>query len=140
MSASLLISATTALMPAACAERATSWVTATERLGAVSGFTRTPMVASLGTMSRNSPNCFAAAMLLRNVAPVMLPPGRLRLVTMPASTGSPPVVNTIGMVAVAGFAASTVLLPPTATITATRRRTSSAASAGSRRPSPSAER
>ena len=35
-----------------------------------------------------------------------LPPGRLRLATRPALTGSPPTVKTIGMVVVAALAAS----------------------------------
>ena len=34
-----------------------------------------------------------------------LPPGRLRLATRPSSTGSSPIVNTIGMVVVAALAA-----------------------------------
>jgi hypothetical protein len=38
------------------------------------------------------------------VAPVTLPPGRLKLETNPSWTGSPPVVKTIGIVAVAAFA------------------------------------
>jgi hypothetical protein len=62
---------------------------------------------------------------------VMLPPGRLRLETRPRLTGSPPVVNTIGIVVVAAFAARAEATP-TGTITATWRRTRSAAS-GARR-------
>ena len=42
----------------------------------------------------------------QEVAPVTFPPGRLRLTTSPVSTGSLPIANTIGMVAVAAFAAS----------------------------------
>ena len=38
--------------------------------------------------------------------PVTLPPGRLRLATRPASTGSSPMLKTIGMVVVAALAAS----------------------------------
>ena len=38
-----------------------------------------------------------------------LPPGRLRLVTSPSRTGSPPDSKTIGMVEVAAFAASAQL-------------------------------
>ena len=40
------------------------------------------------------------------VTPVRLPPGRFRLATSPASTGSAPVRKTIGIVAVAALAAS----------------------------------
>jgi len=53
------------------------------------------------------------------VVPVRLPPGRLRLATSPVSTGSPPIVKTIGMVAVAALAASADGSPPVAAITAT---------------------
>jgi hypothetical protein len=69
------------------------------------------------------------------VTPVTLPPGLLRLATRPSSTGSPPMVNTIGMAAVAALAASPEASPPVAAITAT-----SAASAGSRSYRPSAQR
>jgi hypothetical protein len=58
----------------------------------------------------------------------MFPPGRARLATKPAATGSAPVAAiTIGIVAVASFAAWTIVAP-LATITSTRRRTRSAAS------------
>ena len=63
--------------------------------------------------------------------PVTFAPGRLRLVTSPDATGSPPTVKTTGMVLVAALAASAAA-SPLAAITATRRRTRSAASAGSR--------
>ena len=49
--------------------------------------------------------------------PVTLPPGRFRLDTSPASTGSTAVAKTIGIVAVAAFAASAEAAPPPATIT-----------------------
>src|SRR5262245_7783917 len=42
---------------------------------------------------------------LRVVTPVILPPGRFKLETKPICTGSLVVVKTIGMVAVAAFAA-----------------------------------
>ena len=48
-----------------------------------------------------------------------LPPGRLKLATRPSLTGSAAVVKTIGMVAVAALAASTVLVFPVAMITDT---------------------
>jgi hypothetical protein len=57
--------------------------------------------------------------------PVALPPGRLRLATMPSWTGSPAVINTMGIVVVAAFAASAGGGPPAVTMTATRRRTRS---------------
>ena len=43
--------------------------------------------------------------LVKKVTPVTLPPGRLMLATRPSETGSLPLANTIGMVAVAAFAA-----------------------------------
>jgi hypothetical protein len=48
------------------------------------------------------------------VTPVRLPPGRLRLATRPSETGSVAVSNTIGIVAVAAFAASDEGVPPAA--------------------------
>jgi hypothetical protein len=51
-------------------------------------------------------------------APFALPPGWLRLGTIPSLTGSPPISNTMGIVVVADFAASAVEAPPGATITA----------------------
>ena len=48
-----------------------------------------------------------------------LPPGRLRLLTSPVATGSPPIANTIGIVVVAAFAASAAGVPLIAAITAT---------------------
>jgi hypothetical protein len=50
--------------------------------------------------------------------PVALPPGRLRLLTKPAATGSVPTSNTIGMLALAAFAASAAFVGD-ATMTAT---------------------
>ena len=63
--------------------------------------------------------------------PVTLPPGRLRLATSPVATGSEPPVKTIGMVAVAAFAARVDTGPPPVAMTATWRPTRSAANAGS---------
>ena len=58
---------------------------------------------------------------------MILPPGRLKLVTTPALTGSAALTKTIGMVAVAAFATLAGSLPPVATITATLRSRSSPA-------------
>src|SRR5262249_15946713 len=66
------------------------------------------------------------------VTPVTLPPGRLRLVTRPAWTGSAAVPKTIGMVAVAALAANAAALSAGAARTATWRRIRSAANSGSR--------
>ena len=138
MSPSLMMSTTTAFRPPAWAAVCTSRImdAAMEMERVVSS----PIVARFGTTSRNSPICFVATRLPRKVAPVTLPPGWFRLATMPVSTGSPAVVNTIGMVAVAALAECTAPSPPTAASAATGICTSSAASSGSRVTSPSAER
>jgi hypothetical protein len=46
------------------------------------------MMGALGTSSCSSPNCLAAKSVVVKTAPVMLPPGRLRLATKPVLTGS----------------------------------------------------
>src|SRR5215813_15396318 len=70
--------------------------------------------------------------------PVILPPGRLRLATRPTLTGSLPETKTIGIVAVAAFAACAAGSPLAVTMTVTARRTSSTAYPANRsyRPSP----
>src|SRR5262249_31109159 len=65
-----------------------------------------PMGAVPGRSSRKSPSCFAPSSTDMKRAPVTLPPGRLRLVTRPSLTGSPPVAKMIGTVVVAALAAS----------------------------------
>jgi hypothetical protein len=55
--------------------------------------------------------------------PVTLPPGRLRLGTRPAFTGSTPTEKTTGIVVVAAFAASAAAVPSGVTMIATFRRT-----------------
>ena len=70
-----------------------------------------------------------------------LPPGRARLSTRPASTGSSPTPTiTMGIVLVAFLAARIIRVPPATTMISTLRRTSSAASSGSRSSFPSANR
>jgi hypothetical protein len=56
--------------------------------------------------SCNSSSRFGAISTFNWVAPVTLPPGRLRLATRPSCTGSPLVVKTIGIVVVAALAAT----------------------------------
>src|SRR6516162_4118193 len=73
---------------------------------------------------------FAASTLLRKVTPVTLPPGRLRLGTSPALTGSVPIAKTTGMTVVAALAESADIVPSMVTITATLRRVRSFANAG----------
>jgi hypothetical protein len=86
----------------------------------------------LGASSRARSNRLPTTGALKKLTPVMLPPGRLRLLTSPGSTGSPPIANTMGIVVVAAFAAKAAGVPLIAAITATFRFTSSAASAGKR--------
>ena len=62
---------------------------------------------------------------MRDLTPVALPPGRLRLATRPCATGSAPVPKTIGMLEVAALAASAPAVLAGAAITATCRRTRS---------------
>jgi hypothetical protein len=90
------------------------------------------MTGAPGTTSCKTSTRFASNKLVNWVTPVTLPPGRLRLATSPDRTGSPPVVKTTGMVAVAALATSAETMPPLVMITSTRRRTRSAARAGRR--------
>jgi hypothetical protein len=52
------------------------------------------------------------------VAPVMFSLGRFMAVTRPVSTGSPPVMNTMGIVVVVAFAADIAIAPIAAMIVA----------------------
>ena len=70
--------------------------------------------------------------------PVMFPPGRARLATSPAATGSPPTAMTMGIVVVAAL--RTRVPGPLVTRTSGWRPMSSAARAGSRSYCPSAHR
>src|SRR5262249_41656961 len=80
------------------------------------GLTRSPTALMPGTSSRNKPSRFAASTLLRKVTPVTLPPGRLRLGTSPALTGSLPIAKTIGIVVVAALAERADMVPRIVTI------------------------
>jgi hypothetical protein len=122
------------VLPAACA------FVPSKTVGALFGFTNTAIVLRLGISSRNSSNRFAASGCVKNVAPVTLPPGLLRLLTSPAETGSLPIAQTTGIVAVASFAARAAGVPLIAAITATLRPTKSAAIAGSCSYWPAAQR
>jgi len=90
------------------------------------------MVPGCAMTSRSKPTRLAPNASVRKLTPVMLPPGRFKLATKPASTGSLPAVKTMGMLAVAAFAACTEAAPPVAAITATPSLTRSSASAGIR--------
>src|SRR4051812_32311544 len=74
---------------------------------------------TVGTSSRSRSSRLAISGEVKNVTPVTLPPGRSSLATSPGATGSPPIANTIGMVAVAAFAARAAGVPLKAAIAAT---------------------
>ena len=85
-----------------------------------------------GTMALSNSTRLPARSGETLVSPVMLPPGRARLATSPLPTGSPTDVNTIGIVALACFAARVAGVPAAARIRSTGRAASSAASSGRR--------
>ena len=60
----------------------------------------------LGTSSCSRPMRLGSIWFVSNVNPVALPPGRLKLATKPAFTGSPPIPKTMGTAEVAFFAAT----------------------------------
>ena len=62
--------------------------------------------ASLGTARLNSSRPLTLVSVIITESPVMLPPGRERLVTWPVATGSAWPMKTMGIVEVARFAAS----------------------------------
>jgi hypothetical protein len=72
-----------------------------------------------GVSSCSRSNCFVISSAERRFTPVTLPPGRFRLATRPSPTGSAAIINTIGIVLVAAFAAGAEILPPLASITFT---------------------
>ena len=117
------------LRPSSRAAASTSRISIS-KLGEFIGSPSQAMVAGGGTNSCSSPRRFGCKGPDPKVTPVILPPGRLRLVTRPLAIGSPPLMNTIGMVEVAARAARMETFGPT--ITATCRCARSAASAGSR--------
>src|SRR5262245_40462987 len=65
-----------------------------------------------GAISLSSSNHFAPMPYSNTVKPVTLPPGRARLSTKPAPTGSGVCVNTIGIVRVACSSDGTTAPPP----------------------------
>ena len=93
------------------------------------GDRRSPTRASLGTASLSISSLLVFSSVAKLESPVTLPPGRARLATKPAPTGSPAFAITMGMVVVALLAANAGAVPVT-TIRSTLRRTKSAASSG----------
>ena len=92
---------------------------------------RSPTRASLGTASLSISSLLVFSSGAKLESPVTLPPGRARLATKPAPTGSPAFVITMGMAVVAFLAANADGVPE-ATIRSTLRRTKSAVSSGRR--------
>ncbi len=70
------------------------------------GFTSRAITPAWGTSSESSSSRLGISSTARMLTPVRLPPGRARLATRPAPTGSAPMTKTIGIVEVALFAAS----------------------------------
>ena len=70
------------------------------------GRRRSPTRASLGTASLSISSLLVFSSGAKLESPVTLPPGRARLATKPAPTGSPALAITMGMVVVAFFAAN----------------------------------
>ena len=88
-----------------------------------------PTRTSFGIASLSISSLFVPSSAVRLETPVTLPPGRARLATRPAPTGSPTFAITMGIVVVALFAANAGAVP-VATIRSTLRRTRSAARSG----------
>ena len=78
---------------------------------AAPGGRRSPTRASLGTASLSISSLLVFSSGDKLESPVTLPPGRARLATRPAPTGSAELVITIGMVVVALFAANATDVP-----------------------------
>ena len=95
-SLSLLVFTTSSFRPSASAAACISRVSASA-LGFV-GSTRNPTTVPIGISSRRSSSRFAPRVVTRKLTPVTLRSGRLRLVTKPSCTASPPVMNTMGFV------------------------------------------
>ena len=92
-------------LPANCARRVlkiSRWSALVTKLGS----TNTATTVACGSSSCSTPSRFASRAALRKLTPVALPPGRLKLATIPSFTGSAPVAKTIGIMEVIFFAAT----------------------------------
>ena len=92
---------------------------------------RSPTRASSGIVSLSISSLLVFSSIPKFEKPVTLPPGRARLATKPAATGSPTLTITMGMFVVA-FLAADVAGVPEVTIRSTLSRTKSDASSGKR--------
>ena len=75
------------------------------------GDRRSPTRASLGTASLSISSLLVFSSVAKLESPVTLPPGRARLATKPAPTGSAAFAITMGMVVVAFLAANAAARP-----------------------------
>jgi hypothetical protein len=94
---------------------------------AMAGSRRTAARVTRGATSLSSSSHFPLIPYSKIVNPVALPPGRAKLVTKPAPTGSMTCTNTIGRVRVACRSGTTVVVPVAATRTSGASATNSAA-------------
>src|SRR5262249_3676247 len=94
------------------------------------GSRNTARIDASGTNAWSLPSTLACNGPTEKTTPVILPPGRLMLATSPTLTGSAPMTNTIGVVAVAALPACAAGTPAL-TITATCLPMRSATSPGS---------
>jgi hypothetical protein len=104
------------------------------------GLTRSAINGVGEISSRKSSRRLSQSAFVITVTPVKLPPGRLKLATRPAATGSVPVAKTTGTVAAATRNTPAATSAAPAKRTATLRSISSAANCGSRSSRPSAQR
>src|SRR5262249_58857788 len=79
---------------------------------AMFGCTRNPTKRALGTRWRSSSTRFGPSAVLSTYVPLLLPPGRLMLLTMPSWTGSLAVAKMMGIVVVAACATRATFVPP----------------------------
>jgi hypothetical protein len=107
--------------------------------GSPAGSQRTAIRSARDTICVSSSKYLPIKSAVLSVTPVMLPPGRARLVTIPLPTGSATNVTTMGMVVVACFAARAAGVDAV-TMTSTLSLTRSAAKADSRSWRPDAQR
>ena len=118
----MLTGLTSTLSDGATAWMAANWLVPSPWVGSRSTATR----ATLGAISLSSSSLFPPMLYSTVMNPVTLPPGRARLSTKPAATGSTAAGNTIGTVRVACSNGPTVE-PPWARMTSGASATNSAA-------------
>jgi hypothetical protein len=104
---------------------AADWIAANWPIPAAKvGSRRTAARVTFGASSLSTSSHFPLMLYSNAANPVALPPGRTRLLTNPAPTGSMTPANTIGTLRVTRFSAATLGLAP-ATITSGARPTNS---------------